>query len=117
MDISELVIYLFFILFFLLGQYLKRRRKALSQAEISSAAVRSDNAGSSVYTSSATDVARQKSVYRSLEQAQVGPVSSKIQKLSSQNSDYRTQFKSHRSLQQAVVSTVVLGVCRADAPY
>lgn len=117
MDIFELVVYFFFILFFLLGQYLKRRKMALRQAEISLNAKQPRNAGSSTYASNAAEVSRSKSSYRSLEDIQIAPETSKIQKLGSRTSAYRKQFKSHSSLQQAIVSKVVLGTCRADEPY
>ena len=120
MDISELFIYLLFILFFLLGQYLKRRRIALRQAEISLDAVRSDNADSSVRVSNAADMLRTlrtQSTHRSLDEIQATPETFKLQKVGVQKSADRKQFKSHHGLQQAVVSAVVLGACRADAPY
>jgi hypothetical protein len=117
MNISELVIYLFFILFFLLGQYLKRRRMAFRQAEIALAVARSENAESSLSASSAVGTLRAKSAYRSLEGTQAAPETFKLLKAGVQKSAYRKQFKSHPGLQQAVVSMVVLGACRADAPY
>jgi hypothetical protein len=145
MEVSGLFLYLVFLAVILVSQYLKRRKNE-AQRRQSGRAAQFPGPADSPDSYEFPDLFRlpeplpqplpeslpeplpkkepkqaakpaRVSAYRALTELQEAPTHWNTQKAASKKSMYRAQFKDSASIQQAVVSMVVLGPCRSDEPY